>query len=244
MIRSRMGGTHLRRPKTILLAATLAVFAISSIAAPASAAASTKLTIINGFPGKTVDVCVNGKEVKSGLGYGKFVRRSTKTAKANVKFYARSPKVCKGSFLGKKTVSHDYAIVILTKRTPRKVVVFQTPGPTSAESSNLSAARVWHAADIAPVEFWYRTELLEPFTPSDLVQHSKGNSLLNASWSWVTDSAEPFLAIAVRRPGETDSILRAKNIQMKDGSMTDAVLIGTNATNAAWVLIRSRYPIS
>ena len=69
--------------RTLVIGLAVTALAVSALAAPVSAAPKTKLAIVNGIPGKAVDVCVNGREVKSGLRYGRFIFRTTRTARGD-----------------------------------------------------------------------------------------------------------------------------------------------------------------
>ena len=67
---------------------------LPSLAMPA-AAADTKgtLAIVNGIPGKKVDVCLNGNEIKCSLALRRPVFQNVVgTGNKNLKFYERDPR--------------------------------------------------------------------------------------------------------------------------------------------------------
>jgi hypothetical protein len=118
--------------RTLVFAGAAVALTAASLAMPA-AAADTKgtLALVNGIPGKKVDVCLNGKEIKSGLGYGKAVLKSVvPTGDKKLKFYARDPRTCRGTVLAKRSFplagGQDLTIVA-TKGAP-KVVSFSNAG--------------------------------------------------------------------------------------------------------------------
>jgi hypothetical protein len=232
----------LKRISSVVVACAAVALAITAIGAPAAAATpETKLQIVNGFPGKKVDVCVNGREIKSGLAYGKVVRKKTRTAKANVKFFARSPKTCKGTLLGRKAVKFDEAIVVLTKKTPRKVVVLSNETPAKTPTATVATGvTVWHAADLGPLERWFDPDTYIPFVGAEAGVYDKGDSMFGIVW--VHDEASlPTLAVAVRRAGETDLLFDMKVLVPKVGWWTHEVLVGTNARNTRWVAIPTAF---
>ena len=87
------------RLRTVVVGgAALALMAVS-LAMPA-AAADTKgtLAIVNGVPGKRVDVCLNGSEIKSNLAFGGHVFKDViGTGSKNLKFYEHDPRTCRGA---------------------------------------------------------------------------------------------------------------------------------------------------
>ena len=94
----------MNRLRTIAIAALIAAFAITAIGTFALAAPSkTRLTIVNGWPGKKVDICLNGNPQRSGLGYGRKILRSVSNSKKTLKFYSDNGRTCGGTLLGKKT---------------------------------------------------------------------------------------------------------------------------------------------
>ena len=119
---------HNHTTRRLRLAAMLAivVMALAVLGAPASAA-KTRMTIVNGTSGKKLDVCVNGREIKKGLAYGRFVKTSVNKPRATVKFYPRKKGACSGRVLGKKVVKPARAVVVRTKKKPGRVLLFKEP---------------------------------------------------------------------------------------------------------------------
>ena len=150
--------------RTLVITIAVAALAITALGAPAAAGShKTKLTIVNGSPGKKIDVCVNGKEIKSGLRYGKVVFKTTRTSKAKVKFFKRDRRKCGGKLLAKKVVGLADATVVFTRRKPKKVVVFDNSKLAEPMGANVARVSYGHAADIGPVLFGFDSEIVEPF---------------------------------------------------------------------------------
>ena len=103
-----------------------------SLALPVGAADTQgTLAIVNGIPGKRVDVCLNGNEIKSNLGYGGNVFKDVVgTGNKNLKFYAHDPRTCRGQQVGQESFTLDPAedLTIVVTKNPDKVVVFDNAG--------------------------------------------------------------------------------------------------------------------
>ena len=66
------------RLRTLVIGGAALALMAAALAMPAGAA-DTKgtLALVNGIPGKKVDVCLNGNEIKSNLAYGGHVFQKT-----------------------------------------------------------------------------------------------------------------------------------------------------------------------
>ena len=85
--------------KLLIMSGATAALSVATLGAIPAAAADTQgtLAIVNGVPGRRLDVCVNGTEIKSGLRYGKAVFRSViSTGEKILKLYDPDPRTCKG----------------------------------------------------------------------------------------------------------------------------------------------------
>ena len=154
----------MRSPRNIILVAATAALAISALVAPVSAVAADKrpLAIVNGIPGRQVDLCLNGKEIKSGARYGGKKTLSVSPGRKVLKIHKKAPGKCKGALLGKRTFKlqsvDDFTLVATRKKTagqPNKIVRFRNNDlGTVPQPSNLSGLYVMrHAADIGKVVF-------------------------------------------------------------------------------------------
>lgn len=150
-----------RSYRGLLVGLGVAAIALGTLSAPV-AAATTKLAIVNGNPGKKVDVCVNGREIKSGLRYGGVTLRTTTTDTVKVKFYKRDARRCGGPLLGQTTTGLDDATIVLTRQKPQKVLVWDNlfiASPTDA----LGPRAEWrHAGDLGPVGFGRHNDTEDP----------------------------------------------------------------------------------
>jgi hypothetical protein len=61
----------MKRLMSLVVAGGIAASLVMSAAGPASAAGTARVWYVQGMPAKTVDVCVDGVEVRSGMGYRK-----------------------------------------------------------------------------------------------------------------------------------------------------------------------------
>jgi len=79
-----------------VLAASLTALALSALAVPAAAAVPTAgtLGIVNGIPGTRIDICVNGREIRSHVPYGGKVSRFTSIGFKTIKIFKKDPRTC------------------------------------------------------------------------------------------------------------------------------------------------------
>ena len=163
---------RLRSLRTLLIGGALTALIITVLGAPV-AAADTKgtLAIVNGIPGTRVDVCLNGKELASGLKYaGKVLRNVVPTGTKFLKFFRRDPRTCRGNVMAKTQFplgpGGDLTIVA-TKNAPR-VVVFDNLGLGEIPPLGAPLAFsyiVWrHAGEVA-VNFKFRNWTPNPEVP-------------------------------------------------------------------------------
>ena len=91
------------RTRRSLIGAALGALLFATLTFPTSAAdLKGTLAFVNGIPGKRVDVCLNGREIKSGLAYGKGIFKNViGTGDKNLKFYERDQRACRGTVLAK-----------------------------------------------------------------------------------------------------------------------------------------------
>lgn len=156
----------------LLTSAALALLA-TSVAAPALAApGSSKLAIVQGIPGLKADVCINGREVKSGLRFGGAVRRSQTNGAKMMKVFKAAPGRCRGKLLAqRKFWVNDGAdvTIVVSRQKPTRIMVFDNKVKTIGGSDFF----LRHAADYGDVTF--RQELLA--APTDTVAPANDDPL-------------------------------------------------------------------
>jgi hypothetical protein len=89
--------------RSTLVCGALAVLGITTLTAPASGADTQgTLAIVNGIPGRQVDACLNGREIKSDLAYGRVVLRDiVPVGDKSLRFYARDQRTCRGTIVAR-----------------------------------------------------------------------------------------------------------------------------------------------
>ena len=141
----------MRRSTNLVLGAAVAALVISALGAPVAASSKAYVQIVNGIPGKRIDVCVNNREIKSALPYGKVIKRQLHGGTKKIKFRKKSPGVCRGKVLAAKTVAmpggRDKTIVA-TNRKPNKVVVFDNAGLSTPAAFHSAVGAVRYAANV------------------------------------------------------------------------------------------------
>lgn len=231
-----------RRPRTLMLAVATAALAITSIGAPGAAApGKASVVFINGAPGRSADVCINGREVRSGLRHGQKLSRSVIAGKKNVRFHVRAPGNCRGALLGRRTVTFapgGETTIVLTRRSPRKVVVFNRDlAPLAVPAAPPSIGIVRHAADVGPMYISWQlhnfvTAPVEPVSPALISPFLKGQS----SETLLLYPTLPALMILATHPAlAADEFIAPRVFPVKLFRRYEWVLVGTNARNARWV---------
>ena len=221
--------------KTLVIGAAVAALAVTALGAPVGASShKTKLAIVNGNPGKTVDVCVNGKEIKSGLKYGKFVFRTTNTPKATIKLFKRDPRKCGGKRLAVRTVSLADATVVFTRRHPNKIVVFDN-ALLAVPFREVARQSYRHAADVGAVTFEREARLVTP-RPITLA----ADSALKGQQFNVTSITDPEVTVFVTVTKGGFRIVRSFVRLLEPTTRLEAILVGTGRWNTRWVFIQRR----
>jgi hypothetical protein len=135
----------MRIPRRVSLAAIGAVLVVGTLAAPA-VAANPRLALVQGIPGKRVDVCIDDAEVRSNVRYGAWFQRNVGTGAHTVKFR------CSGKVLASRTLdleADDDITLVATARSP-KVVVWNNLG-APAPVGNIDWIAVRNASDVRDV---------------------------------------------------------------------------------------------
>lgn len=155
-----------------------AMFAITALAVPAAAGVHpTQLAIIQGMPGVRVDLCVNGKEIRSGVRYGWKTFRSPDAGSVTLKVFRQDPRKCKGRLIAKRTFDlpeHGDLSIVIARGSP-KIMLFDNLGfPPVGPAANPYIV-VRHAAR-APAMEWLFGEPVGP-GPSSGHTWSRGDQI-------------------------------------------------------------------
>jgi hypothetical protein len=231
----------MNRPRRLAIGSILAAMTLTAVAAPADAAdPNGTLAIVNGIPGTKVDVCLNGREIRSGLPYGQAVLRGVvATGNKNLKFFARDPRKCRGTVLARTSfplAAGGDITVVVTKKAP-KIVTFDNAGlgeipPLGTPRSNAPFA-IRSAADIAAdFSYHYWNDASDvPITPSAIFV--KGQQWLAGSNSgFVADNAVRIQATVLGNPVPVVSPI----IQTLASHRYEWILVGTKRANARFVV--------
>ena len=214
------------------MAGAVKALAVTALGAPASAThGKGTIGIVNGIPGQRVDLCINGKEIKSRAPYGGRAFRSLPVGDKLVKIFKADPRKCKGKKLGQKAIEltddADWTIVI-NKKFP-KFVMFDNAGlgmipPDGPDFPKVSFA-FRHAADLGKVNFFIATE--GAFAPATHPIWREGDSASS-------DGSSPGLRVRLRatRPHKAKTLAQTKFIEFEAGRRYEMYLLGTAAKNA------------
>jgi hypothetical protein len=227
--------------KTVVLGAALAALMLGPLGVPVAAAAPARLAIVQGIPGRSVDICFDATEVRSGLKYGKVMLKSQAQGPLSIRVFARDARVCRGTLLMSTGVNlaagSDFTIVI-TKREPRWVV-FSNAGLGRVPARLFDVALAWrHAADLGPVEMRIVEGPLKPIEPAADPEpwvkgdeHTRTDILSYPTYAYVT-VATPV--------GSQEPVAGPVTTLVKADRRYEFVLVGTRPANARIVvLVRS-----
>lgn len=237
----------MRRLRILIATSVVALLAISTSAAPVSAAAGGKMAFVNGIPGTRVDVCIgNKRELKSGLAYGKTYKRSLAgTKKLRIREAGRG--TCRGKVLARRNVrftpGSDKTIVATAKRP--KVLVFDNAALGTAALPPDGAIALRHAADLgANSVYFYYSVWDEPlirdqgFTPSAVASpFDKGDQFTSGL---VVPEEDRVMRVKVTRTDPAVVIARGPLVDQVKLRRYEYIFVGTKHRNAKLVQVISR----
>lgn len=226
--------------RTFLISGLATASLITVLVVP-TAAADTKgtLAIVNGIPGQKVDVCLDGKELKSGLKYGgKVLKNVVATGSKKLRFYKPDPRSCRGSLVARKNfplVAAEDLTIVVTKRAPKIVIVSNEPLgeiPPKGEPHGGSFAAWRHAAEFA-VNFKLRVWSHNPEEP---IQPA-----VDPTWSKGQHSAAGYgpdfiLQLRVTLP-ESNHTLALRRTYIDSEHRYEWIFVGTKPGNARMVFL-------
>jgi len=182
-----------------------------------------------------VDVCVDGKEVRSRLPYGGWTARSVPTGTRSLKVRRAGPGTCKGAVLARRgfdVAEGPDVTIVATKRAP-KVLVFENFGsiPPAGEPFDFPIM-VWrHAADLGTVNVhvWRAEEF--PLQPAADPLWVKGTG------SAPTDGfSETRVGADATRPEQVASIVDSRTVLVRASRRYEWYLLGSNERNAKFIV--------
>jgi len=224
----------MRPPRSFGIAALTAALAIGTLAAPAVAQLDPVLALVNGIPGRTVDVCIGNSEVRSGLRYGAFTVRTVGLGSRTIRFRTASPGSCNGNVLAQTTlilVADDDRTVVAARRAPKVVVFDNRPFPPTTNGR----ATFGYAGDlgdihVAPVFIGFSAPAAPP--PS----FDKGDRSHLAFNVPFAVSYNLFLA------GRSQTFRETAFLSIETGQRLEVILVGSSLRNDRVVLIRRPIP--
>jgi hypothetical protein len=227
-----------RTPRTakLLVAGATMALAVTALGATATMAANeSRITFVNGIPGTPIDICLKGKEVKSGLKSGHVVSKIRDNGSHKLKVFKQDYRKCKGTKLAEQNISLSYQdlTVVITKTAP-KVVVFDNTAMNPPAGQGFLVLR--DAADLGPATFKYLIET--PIAPALDPVWTKGDQLATPV------GATASYGFTATRPDQFKHLAIPKYQIIQDQKRHEWILIGTSGKNAKIVpLSRSYWPV-
>jgi hypothetical protein len=231
----------MRGLRAALVGTAIAALALTALGAPVGAASKVDLAIVNGNPGVKVDVCIGAKEVKSALPYGKVVFHKAPAGWSKLRFFKKDPRRCKGVLLAKKRIhvplGYDKTVV-LTRKTPLKVVVFDNAGLGQlGGSDDTDSAYGWrHAADVGKARFSAVYDHVTPMPVNPALVWEEWEKGDHAQHTWFVSSKYLTVTYEVELVGRRP-LLGPYAVPTVEGRRYEWILVGTTARNARLVKI-------
>jgi hypothetical protein len=234
------------RLRTFLVGGALTALATIALALPATAADTEgTLAFVNGIPGKRVDVCLNGKEIKSNLPYGgKVFKDVVGVGQKTLKFTERDPRTCRGRQVAQDSFYLDNGndvTIVVTKSAPLRVVYFYNQEPFLGEIPPLGAPSgasflTWRNASAMAVNFRIRFYAPTPengsVVPNADALYAKGQQFRGD-----TDTEVGYiLQVRARLPEAVDTLAVLRS-ELVASHRHEWILVGSNPGNARFVFL-------
>ncbi len=229
---------------TLLISGLVTASLTVGLVVPATAA-DTKgtLAIVNGIPGQKVDVCLNGKEIKSKLKYGGVVLKGVvPTGTKNLRFYKPDRRTCRGTLLANKQfplAAADDLTIVVTKLAP-KIVMFSNALlgeiPPLGTATPYAPFAFRHAAEVVAdlsYRYWSVPGTV-PINPSGLFTKGQQNRTTDAS----SGGFNVGFLVQVRATVIGDPVpIASPIVETIQSHRLEWILVGTKHDNARWVFI-------
>jgi hypothetical protein len=225
----------MRGSQVLLAVVVVSASALTVLAAPVAAETqSTRIAIVNGIPGTKVDICINGKEVRSKLPYARVTAKTQPAARKTIKVFKKDPRKCRGRLLARRVI-HPLAgddVTLVVTRTRPKLVHFTNRMP------RFFPYLMWrHAGDMGPVvlryDSWLQVEDGRVIEPAGAVRAWTKGDEYRVDWA-----AGASFRLEASWPDRDWPIARSAIVAYDPARSVEWLLVGKNAKTARFVLIR------
>lgn len=225
--------------RAIVLMVAAMTLAITSLGSPA-AAAEFKGTIglVNGIPGLRVDLCINGKEIRSRTPYGGRAFRTLSAGHKVIKIYKADPRRCRGAKIAEKRfeLAHnaDVTFVVNNKRG-KKFTMFDNQELGSVRPilppPPVAYVAIRHGGILGAVNMFTLAE-----EATELAAHPVWHR--GDSQTFSVSEFEGLLGLGVRasKPGKTWRFAQSPIAPIKIAYRYEFYLLGTNTKNAKFIV--------
>ena len=233
----------MHRIRKSIVAASLTALAVSALAAPSSAIVGTgTIGVVNGIPGQRVDICINGKEVRSSVKYGGRTYKTMNSGIKSIKIFKADPRKCKGVKVAQKAFDlgafADWTLVV-NKQSP-KWVEFDNAGLGVIGSGGVAypgvALFAWrHAADLGDVTFKYQQ--LNPENPIGPAPAVTDPVWVEGDDFRINDYSVGFgFSLRAMRPDKQKTIAKSAMVILQESRRYEWYLLGTKPKNAKFIV--------
>lgn len=230
----------MKRSLTSLAAATTLAVAISAVGAPAAAAPGATVVFVQGLPGKAIELCVNGTEVKSNMQYGGKLKTNFAEGKYKIKVRNKSAGVCSGSLITKVTVpleEGDNITVVPSKDGSGPLIrVFNNDAlfePAGVPAVSEAALVVSNATKQGPLDA-YVAQVIQVSAPTlGKIKQGRQKGIF---------ADKGLFSMWLTKTGKSTPLFGPINKETATTKINHYVAVGTKAQNRKVVYFRTAYP--
>ena len=231
----------MRRLRAVIAGAAVAALAITSVGAPTMAATTAKgsVAIVNGIPGTKIDICINGREIRSRLPYGQKTSKTLNASQKRLKVFKKDPRGCRGTLLAKKrfdVLPGENKTIVITRKSPR-ALVFDGLGPIFGAGSGGRVA-MRHAADLGAVRFVSDIGAVYPQPITHAADQTTWRMGDQGIRSLPLILGEYVALVRVIRPLSERVVVGPRTFYLRLGNDHELILVGTRKANAKIVKIK------
>ena len=226
----------MRQVRSLLLSGAMIALLGATMSAPAAAAGSGKLTIVQGTPGIKVDICVGRTEVASKLAYGKYTRETVSAGAKLIRFHKAAPGTCTGAKItawARTVVAGSDTTVALTRFAPRVVAFPDNLTSTPVPPVGWARVIMRHAADIGTAGFRYTIDEGTPWYPEPTVDSPWEKGF----WGWGTREDGLRMIWWVHIPPDQTAVAGPVELVVEGDTRHEMVVVGTTLGNTKLVRI-------
>ncbi len=236
-------------------AASAAALLVTALASPAAAVdvlppdlPDARVTVVQGISG-AVDICVGGKEIKSGVKFSKWATATVSPRVYRIRVFRPDDRTCAGKKIIDRKVNlfpnRDVTLILKSGKPRVRLFDNNLMRPADLPEPEWVPVAVRHAARAYRIEMTVGIGVdVPPIGPvAPPIGISGTGSVFGEPWSsgdQIATMAPDLLDVFVvaHRGTPPRQIVRAKMVDLKPGKSHEIYLVGWNRESYRWVVIR------